>query len=113
MTSKSAVESMLEFWGRFYVAYDFGGLGYPHKAIIKPEIKSTKPHEDIKIPGSVEIIDIAILQLTPRQKQVINSEYLKQGHYKKKAENLEMSHACYRATLNHAKCNLIQILDTA
>ena len=104
---------MLEFWARFYYHYDFGGLGYPHKAMIKPEIKSTKPHEDIKIPNSVEIIDIAILQLTPRQKQVINWEYLKKGHYKNKAEKLEMTHACYRSTLNHAKSNLIQILDTA
>lgn len=102
---------MLESWARFYYHYDYSGLGYPHKAIIKPEIKSTKPHEDVKIPDSVEEIDIAICRLTPRQRQVINWEYLKEGHYKKKAKKIEMTYATYRSTLNHAKCNLIQILD--
>ena len=103
---------MLECWARFYYHYDFGGLGYPRNSDVTPEIRSTKPHEDIKIPDNVEVIDIAIIKLTPRQKQVVNFEYLMSGHYKKKAEKLLMSHSCYRSTLNHAKSNLIKMLDS-
>ena len=37
----NVIDSMLERWARFYHNYDFGGLGYPKKALIKPEIRST------------------------------------------------------------------------
>lgn len=112
MISIQSVESMLESWARFYYQYSFGGLGYPGKSLIKPEIKSTKPVDDVKIPNDVESIDIAIIKLTPKQRLVVNAEYLKEGHYKAKAANIEISDACYRSTLSQAKKNIIKSLET-
>lgn len=108
---RNVIESMLELWARFYYNYDFGGLGYPKRALIKPEIKSTKPIDHIRIPTVIEEIDIAINQLTLKQKLVINAEYLKAGKQKEKAIKLEITHATFRATLHQAKHNLTLLLD--
>lgn len=105
------LNSMLERWARFYHHYNFGGLGYPSRSILKPDIKSTKPINDIKIPDDIGCIDLALTKLTLRQRQVVNAEFLKEGHYKKKSESLGITHACYRTTLCRAKSKIIEILE--
>ena len=60
------------------------------------------------IPAFIEKIEVAYQQLSEREKEIIQSEYIHPGTQKEKSQNLNISHQCFRDRLCRARKKLLQ-----